>query len=633
LSLAAVRDANGADPGAPSGDPAARIGAELQALNALVADVLGQLESEPTLLAILNAVQQLTDADIAGILLADPDEAGVRMRACAGHRQIETQRLYVPAGQGVAGRVYATGQPFRVADYETDGVISRHFVEVARAEGKRSAMGAPMFVRGRAVGTLMAWRRRPSVFEDEDVRTLCSLASMAAVAILNADLYETERKAVDRLEQANRQLEAQNALLRRSTEVHEQLTRIVLDGSGLAELSSVVAELTGGWAAIVDDELNELAASDGAGDHVGEAVAQLREWLDCAPRKKLRLGGDQQSRMLTTPAIAGGEPIGYLIVGLDDEPPQLTDVIVEQAAIVCALQLTKEREVWEVHTRLNTDLLWDLLEGNVRSDAEAMMRAHALGKTLPTNARVLLLEVDHAGDRPLDVALMDRGRTQLARTVERAARDHGCRCAVAAWRGSHIGLLISGTPDAATTRRLAQAIQRAIDRTCPGLHVKIGVSACAAWSPDLSAMRSQADSALSAIAAIDDAHRVALFDDLGVLRFLLAPGDRGELLEFARNVLGPVIDYDDEHSIDLVHTLDAYLAADCNLKRTAESMFMHAKTVRYRLDRVQELAGIDLASQSTRFEVQLALSILRSLTARGEEPRRRVAELERGWAH
>ncbi len=624
LSLTAFPGVGAETPDARPAPPA-RIAGELQALNALVADVLGHLESEQTLLAILNAAQKLVDADISGILLADADQAGVRMRACAGHRTVETRRLYVPTGQGVAGRVYATGQPFKVADYETDPVISRHFVQLARAEGKRSALGAPMFVRGRAIGTLMAWRRRPSVFDDDDVRILTSLASMAAVAILNADLFETERRAVDRLELANRQLEAQNTLLRRATEVHEQLTRIVLDGSGLHELTAVVAEHTAGRAAIVDAQLNELAATAGARRDIERAAAYLRHGPSSSSHDRttitLPLGGDCPEWLLITPATAGGETIGYLIVALAQESSQLTTVIVEQAAIVCALQLTKEREVWEVHTRLNADLLWDMLEGNVRSEQEALMRASALGQTLPPRVRVLLVDVERGSERQhrsLDITAVDRHRAALARTVERAAKDGGAACAFAARRGSHVGLLIPGTDDAGETRRLAMAILRALGRAFPGLEVAIGVSASAPWTSDLRALRSQARSALPAVNAIDNAHPVSLFDDLGVLRFLLAPGDRSDLLGFARRVLGPVIDYDHEHKIDLVRTLDRYLASDCNLKRTAETMFMHAKTVRYRLDRVQELAGIDLASQSTRFDVQLALNILRSLDAEGD---------------
>jgi purine catabolism regulator len=97
------------------------------------------------------------------------------------------------------------------------------------------------------------------------------------------------------------------------------------------------------------------------------------------------------------------------------------------------------------------------------------------------------------------------------------------------------------------------------------------------------------------------------------MRFLLAPGDRSDLRDFARRVLGGVLDYDRDHPSDLTGTVEEYLAHDCNLQRTAAAMFVHAKTVRYRLDKVQAIAGLDFALQRDRFEAQLAISILRSL--------------------
>jgi DNA-binding PucR family transcriptional regulator len=107
--------------------------------------------------------------------------------------------------------------------------------------------------------------------------------------------------------------------------------------------------------------------------------------------------------------------------------------------------------------------------------------------------------------------------------------------------------------------------------------------------------------------------RVVTFDDLGVLRFLLAPGDREGLVAFARSVLGPVMDYDREHHGGLVRTVEVYLQCDCNLQRTGEQLFLHPKTVRYRLDRVEELAGIDFATQRHRFDAELATTIIRAL--------------------
>jgi purine catabolism regulator len=77
-------------------------------------------------------------------------------------------------------------------------------------------------------------------------------------------------------------------------------------------------------------------------------------------------------------------------------------------------------------------------------------------------------------------------------------------------------------------------------------------------------------------------------------------------------VLGGVLDYDRDHPSDLTGTIEAFLANDCNLQRTAAAMFVHPKTVRYRLDKVQAMAGLDFGCQHDRFEAQLAISILRT---------------------
>lgn len=144
-----------------------------------------------------------------------------------------------------------------------------------------------------------------------------------------------------------------------------------------------------------------------------------------------------------------------------------------------------------------------------------------------------------------------------------------------------------------------------------------GVSACVDWSADLRAAHRQARYALAAAtsgaAASGAAAGVVLFDELGLLQFLLAPSDRTDQLRYARSVLGPAIDYDAEHHTDLVATLSAYLDDGCSLTRAADRLYVHPKTVRYRLRRVEELTGRDLAGQADRFDAQLAIAILAAL--------------------
>ncbi len=570
----------------------------------VAADILSSLDFDATLLSVLNAVTTTTHADIAGILLADDAGEVLRMQACTGHRTVATARLVVRRGQGVAGKVFEEGRPLCVDDYDADPRISHDFLDIAHADGTRAALGAPMTVRGHAVGVAMSWRRSPAAYTEDDIRAMTTLANFAAIAVENARLYEAQRRTVDGLQQANRRLESQNDNLRRATEVHDELMRLVLEGVPLAELVGGVARLLDADVATLDAGRRALAVSGPAG-----AALQRR----MVARLDARRQPVAEDRLLVRDIVGGGERLGYLGVALRHPAAPLDVVLVEQATIMCALELTRERAVLQARTRVRSDFLWDLLDGKIADVVEALVWARSLRVELPERVRVALIRAQARPDRaapddaePPEFVL----RESLAPVAERVASAYGGESALAAARGSLIALLLPADDD---PRARMESVVKRLSERFPGMDVVAGVSGCAAGIGALPEAYAQAQVALNAAPAGDDASRVAVLDELGIMRFLLAPGDRGDLRDFARRVLGGVLDYDRDHPSDLTGTIDAYLVNDCNLQRTAAAMFVHAKTVRYRLDKVQAIAGLDFARQGDRFEAQLAISILRSL--------------------
>ncbi len=187
------------------------------------------------------------------------------MQACTGHRTVATARLVVRRGQGVAGKVFEEGRPLCVDDYDADPRISHDFLDIAHADGTRAALGAPMTVRGHAIGVAMSWRRSPAAYTEADIRAMTTLANFAAIAVENARLYEAQRRTVEGLQQANRRLESQNEVLRRATEVHDELMRLVLEGVPLAELVAGVARLLDADVATLDAGRRAMAVSGPAG--------------------------------------------------------------------------------------------------------------------------------------------------------------------------------------------------------------------------------------------------------------------------------------------------------------------------------------------------------------------------------
>ena len=101
--------------------------------------------------------------------------------------------------------------------------------------------------------------------------------------------------------------------------------------------------------------------------------------------------------------------------------------------------------------------------------------------------------------------------------------------------------------------------------------------------------------------------------DLGVYQLILSLSDRDKLSDFCEDTLGPLMDYDMRQNADLIKTLEAFFNCHGNLSQTAESLIVHRNTLLYRMNRINEIAAIDLNRPETRLALHLALTIRRLL--------------------
>ncbi|MBV9120604.1 MAG: helix-turn-helix domain-containing protein, partial [Chloroflexi bacterium] len=119
----------------------------------------------------------------------------------------------------------------------------------------------------------------------------------------------------------------------------------------------------------------------------------------------------------------------------------------------------------------------------------------------------------------------------------------------------------------------------------------------------------EAEQALRAGERLFGSGQTIAFADLGAYRLLAQLQGTSELQAFEQETLGELIDYDLKSGSQLLPTLEAFFAANGNLSKTAEMLFVHRNTLMYRLNRIQELAGVSLDDPETRFDLQLALKM------------------------
>jgi purine catabolism regulator len=277
-------------------------------------------------------------------------------------------------------------------------------------------------------------------------------------------------------------------------------------------------------------------------------------------------------------------------------------LIAEQGASVCAVEMARAKAVREAEKRLKGDLLTALLQENL-SPRDANLWVETMGLDL-TQAHVALRFTWDTPEPPslrrletlVNFEVPNRDLKAIIRSIE---AEVVCFCQIPPE---------TGRPEQAL--QLGEAILQRAVQEYPGKTIRCGIGMVA------SELKYWRNSFRQAGQALQMSHRLGVdkalyYPDLSVYRLLLQLEHHPDLLAFKEEILGPLLKY--EGGGELIHTLEAYFEHNGNLSKTAESLYIHRNTLIYRMDRITEISGLDLAHEETRLAVQLALRIHRMM--------------------
>ena len=154
---------------------------------------------------------------------------------------------------------------------------------------------------------------------------------------------------------------------------------------------------------------------------------------------------------------------------------------------------------------------------------------------------------------------------------------------------------------------VAQAIRARVRAELGHERCRLGIGGRATGPSGLPRSLHEAQLALRIQRATGSDEAAVEFGELGVYRLLADVREPTDVEQFARQWLGPLIDYDARKgSSDLVTTLSRYLENGGNYEATARSLLLHRSTLKYRVQRIREILQLDINDPDTRFNLQLA---------------------------
>lgn len=79
------------------------------------------------------------------------------------------------------------------------------------------------------------------------------------------------------------------------------------------------------------------------------------------------------------------------------------------------------------------------------------------------------------------------------------------------------------------------------------------------------------------------------FSDIGTGRILLPLLDNPWVIRYYETLITPLLQYDASHETELLKTAVTYVQCGMDIKETASKLYQHGNTVRYRLERIQQV--------------------------------------------
>jgi sugar diacid utilization regulator len=308
------------------------------------------------------------------------------------------------------------------------------------------------------------------------------------------------------------------------------------------------------------------------------------------------------------PVLAGEETIGYALAlrtGRNGGPAVDREEVLRVAALVTLTEIAVSDARDAAVGDVRGSLLEDLRSGSAEPD-EVVRRAARLGCDLSGGAIALVADVRSARPRHAAAFVVGEYPGALAEplAVQRDEEADATRVyALLPARGGE------DAPErtAAAARELAARVRA---------HGPAAFSSFCAAPSELSRAIAEAELMLEVIAS-DERMGEQLADGIsnGVYRLLFRAmaTDPDEVRGFYADTVEPLVEHDRRYRTDLLGTLEAYLANDCNMNATARAVYAHRHTVAHRLGRIRELSGLDPALGEDRERLGLGIKAYRIL--------------------
>ena len=381
-------------------------------------------------------------------------------------------------------------------------------------------------------------------------------------------------------------LDPQLVMLKKSEEVYKVLLNMILNNSGLQAMADEVAKLL---------HCSIWVLSNRCGIHISSPYG--RSSLPTGKTLDFDIEVDHQS-------------VGKLMVE-KEQLSELEQVYVEQVRQIFSLELMRSKIAIDTEIRLKGNFFTELLIGMPHSRQQMEDRGRQLGIRSDWMWEVVMIEADasHLEETsPFVRELNDWVQHDIK-------HQRGCVWSHIHYTEKHILLLLAyesevsqhkkkqtGNEEHREWMHLLTTFMSKWNGTRAGLGNRYPLH-------EVHRSYREAESAVMIGCKLDQHRAVFTYNEVEIIQLLSDSYEQIPISPFIEKNIGKIAKHDEQHGTDFILTLYYYLATEGSLLQTANLLYVHRNSVKYRMDKIKELFEVELDHPLNRLMYYLCTAL------------------------
>ena len=348
--------------------------------------------------------------------------------------------------------------------------------------------------------------------------------------------------------------------------------------------------------------------------HGKELVIVTNESLTCDDSKIIDMIRVMNGKNIAGFVINEGQISDNVIDYCNEIELPLFEISVRLHLIDLSQAICKALVEEEINTNSRERILSTILYSDNINAEEVVEQANYLGVDISGRYRVVVLQIhDMAGleNAPAhtDEGYMIERREYIKKCVKNEFHTYGLKRMLLL---GQLDITTAMVPEEMFSRDLLITILKSTIQKIESVYqvsARVGVGTGYEYIEDMKKSFQEAKNTLQISRIAGEERSVFFYEDLGIYS-LIAQVKNGRFLDdYVESHLGELLRSDQIQDGDLCMTLETYLDYDCNANATAEHLFIHRNTMRYRMEKIRNILNEDVSDMSVCLELKLAFAI------------------------